>query len=220
LLAAALGLVAYALTATGSLDSLIAPTAEAPAPVVSGLIDVVVTPPDAQIFSFVGRGPAAVEGLAVGAAHEFIVFDQGLRPSRAMVPATATWASTEGGPLYELAVQAQPADSSAASTDLGLPQTEPEDDAAGPSGTVRVITNPPAAKVYRFVGVGPSVRIPVASIHEGQELLVYSSGYETRRVVIGPSDWQRPPDSEEYRATLKVQLPALSVSSVAETTED
>jgi hypothetical protein len=188
--------------------------------VVAGTIDVAVTPPDAQVFVFIGRGPAVAEDLAVGAVHEFIVFDQGLKPSRAVVQKGAPWAATDAGPLYELAVQAQPAESLAGATVLGSPQAEPGAPAPGPRGTIRVITNPPAAKVYRFVGTGPSVRIPVSSIHEGQEVLVYESGHETRRAVIGPSDWQRVAGAESYTATLQVDLPALPPSSVAETPED
>jgi hypothetical protein len=219
-LAAGLGLAAYGLHASGTLDPWLQPSTTAPAPAVGGTIDVAVTPPDAQVFVFVGRGPAVADDLAVGAAHEFIVFDQGLKPSRAIVQKGASWATTDAGPLYELAVQAQPAEPSAGATVLGSPQAEPGAPAPGPRGTIRVITNPPAAKVYRFVGTGPAVRIPVSSIHEGQEVLVYESGHETRRAVIGPSDWQRVAGADSYAATLQVDLPALPPSSVAETPED
>ena len=218
--AAGLGLAAYGLHASGTLDPWLQPAATAPAQVVAGTIDVAVTPPDAQVFVFIGRGPAVAEDLAVGAVHEFIVFDQGLKPSRAVVQKGAPWAATDAGPLYELAVQAQPGESFAGATVLGSPHAEPGAPAPGPRGTIRVITNPPAAKVYRFVGTGPSVRIPVASIHEGQEVLVYESGHETRRAVIGPSDWQQVAGAESYAATLQVDLPALPPSSVAETPED
>ncbi len=221
LLAAGLGLGAYALHATGRLDSLLQPDAPAPVAAVGGIIDVRVTPPDSQIFVFIGRGPASAQHLTVGAAHEFIVFDEGLRPSRAVVHADATWVTTDSGPLYELAVQAQLAEASVGSADLGAPQAEPSASNAGSTGTIRVITNPPAAKVYRFIGAGPTARIPVSSIHEGQEVLVYHPGHETRRAVIGPSDWrQAEGGAEAYAASLSVELPALPVSAVAETPEN
>ena len=220
LLAAGLGLGAYALMATGTLDSFFRPAPPAPAPEVGGTIDVTVTPADAQIFVFIGRGPAVAEGLAVDAAHEFIVFDQGLRPSRAIVPKGATWASSESGPLYELAVQAQSAEPSSASPDLGAPQTDPSASAGGATGAVRVITNPPRAKVYRFLGSGPAAEIPVSSIHEGQEVLVYHPNHETRRAVIGPSDWQKAAGDDAPTASLSVQLPVRPGSAVAETPED
>jgi hypothetical protein len=216
LLAAGLGLGAYAVMATGTLDSLL--QTETPAPAVGGTIDVTVNPADAQIFVFIGRGPAVVEGLAVDSAHEFIVFDQGLRPSRAIVPKGATWATSESGPLYELAVQAQPAEPSGGSSDLGAPQTEAGASTAGATGAVRVITNPPRAKVYRFVGPGPSAEISVSSIHEGQEVLVFHPGHETRRAVIGPSDWEK--TAGGHGASLSVELPALPDSAPAETPED
>ena len=190
LVVAGLGVGAYALHATGTLDALLQPASPSPAVVVGGSIDVTVAPADAQIFLFIGRGPAVAEGLSVDVGHEFIVFDEGLLPSRASVPTGATWTTAADGPLYELAVQARAAGAEVRpgdSADLGLPQTEPGASGAGATGTVRVITNPPGAKVYRFVGVGPTAQIPVSSIHEGQEVLVYRLGHETRRSVIGPS---------------------------------
>jgi hypothetical protein len=186
----------------------------------SGVIDVIVTPSDAQIFVFVGRGPAVAQDMPVGGAHEFIVFDRGLHPSRAIVPEGATWTATDNGPLYELAVQAQAAATPTDALDLGSPQTEPASAAAGNSGTVRIITNPQGAKVYRFIGVGPTVKIPAASIHEGQEILVYHPQHETRRAVIGPSDWQAGQGQGAYGASLEVQLPALPGSTVPETPEN
>jgi hypothetical protein len=83
-----------------------------------------------------------------------------------------------------------------------------------------VITNPPGAKVYRFVGVGPAAQIPAASIHEGQEVLVYRPGHETRRAVIGPSDWEQAAGADSYGATMSVHLPALPSSTATETLED
>ncbi len=219
-MAAGLGIGAYALIATGSLDLLLQPGPSASEPAPGGVIDVSVTPADAQIFVFVGRGPAVSEGLAVGGAHEFIVFEQGLRPSRAVVPQDATWSTTNNGPLYELAVQARPADGPADAIDLGAPRTAPSAPGDATIGTVRVITNPPSAKVYRFIGTGPGARVSVSSIHEGQEILVYRPGYETRRAVIGPSDWQRPVAAQTYGASLAVQLPALPELTATQTLED
>ena len=220
LLAAALGLGAYALFATGTLDALVRPAAPAAAPAPSGIIDVTVTPADAQIFLFVGRGPALASGLTVDGAHEFIVFDRGLRPSRAIVPEGATWTTTERGLLYELAVQAQAAAAPTDALGFGNPTTKPTAVEAGDSGTIRIITNPQGAKVYRFIGVGPTAQIPAASIHEGQEILVYHPEHETRRAVIGPSDWQAGEGQGTYSANLEVQLPALPGSPVPEVLED
>jgi hypothetical protein len=198
-----LGLGAYALASTGALDTLLRSAAPAP----SGIIDVVVAPADAQIFVFVGRGPAVASGLAVDATHEFIVFDRGLRPSRAMVPEGATWTTTEHGSLYELAVQAQAVTAPTDALDFGSPAATPAAAEAGDSGTIRIITNPPGAKVYRFIGLGPTVKIAAASIHEGQEVLVYHPEHETRRAVIGPSDWLAGEGQGTHSASLEVQLP-------------
>jgi hypothetical protein len=220
LFAAALGLGAYALFAAGTLDALRRLDAPVAAPAPSGVIEVAVTPADAQIFVFVGRGPAVASRLPVERAHEFIVFDRGLRPSRAVVDEGATWTTTENGSLYELAVQASTAAAPPDALDFGSPRTTPASAAAGNSGTIRIITNPQGAKVYRFVGVGPTVQIPAASIHEGQEVLIYHPEHETRRAVIGPSDWRAGEGAEAHAASLEVELPALAESTVPETPED
>jgi hypothetical protein len=217
LLAAALGLGAYALATTPQFRSLLAPATPAAAP--GGRIDVTVTPADAQIFVFVGRGPAVATELAVDGTHEFVVFDRGLRPSRGIVPKGATWTPTEHGLLYELAVQAQAATGFSDALDFGSPESTPQASEAGELGTIRIITNPHGAKVYRFVGVGPTARIPAASIQEGQEILVYHPEHETRRAVIGPSDWQRGEGQGAYVASLEVQLPPLPGSVLSETPE-
>ena len=220
LLAAALGLGAYAFITTGGLDAVRRPAAPVATPAASGVIDVTVTPADAQIFVFVGRGPAVAAGLPVDRPHEFIVFDRGLRPSRAIVTESATWTTTDNGLLYELAVQAQAATAPSDALDFGNPETTPVSTKAGDVGAIRIITNPQGAKVYRFIGVGPTAQIPAASIHEGQEVLVYHPEHETRRAVIGPSDWQAAAGPGTHRASLQVQLPALSASVVPETPEN
>jgi hypothetical protein len=213
LFAAALGVGAYALLASGSLDALLRPVAPVAVPAPSGVIDVAVTPADAQIFVFVGRGPAVASGLPVHAAHEFIIFDRGLRPSRAVVDEGATWTTTADGSLYELAVQATPAATPADALDFGGPRTTSASAEAGDLGTIRIITNPQGAKVYRFVGSGPAVQISAGSIHEGQEVLVYHPEHETRRAVIGPSDWQAGEGAGAHTASLQVELPALAASA-------
>ncbi len=218
LLVAALGVGVYGLIATDALSALLRPAPSAP-PTPGGVIDVHVTPPDAQIFVYLGRGPATAAGLSVEAAHEFIVFDDGLRPSRGIVPAGARWVEAESGPLYELAVQAPAATAAEQAGDLGLPQSEPSGGATAATGTIRVITNPPRAKVYRYIGRGPDARIPVSSIHEGQEVLIYHPAHETRRFVVGPSDWQEAA-SGQYGASLAVELPPLRNSAPAQPAED
>ncbi len=207
-LGAAIGV--YALWTTGVLDRFVRsgqPAASEATPQ-TGTIEVTVDPADSQIFLFVGRGPAVAEGLSLAGPHEFVVFDRGLEPSRAVVPENATWATTEDGASYELAVQARPLDGLSDPRALGASLTT-SSPSGEPRGSVRVITNPPGAKVYRFVGIGPSVEIPNASIHEGQEVLVYHPEHSARRSVIGPSDWRVAPGQTDHRASLDVALPPL-----------
>ncbi len=221
LLAAAVGLGAYALIASGTLQPLFDRTAAPPAAADPGVIEVAVNPDDAQVFVFVGRGPASAGALSVGAAHEFVVLGAGLRPTGASVPAGATWPEGDNGSLYELAVQAQPAAVGEPTGDLGeLLSGDASASATGTDkGTVRVVTNPPGAKVYRFVGAGPFFRIPVASIHEGQELLVHRAGHEIERRVVGPSDWETMADGA-HRAKVAIDLRVVSRSPAAQPVED
>ena len=217
LVAAVVGLGLYALISSGALDALLQPPAVSVTP---GVIDVTVTPIDAQVFVFVGRGPAIADGLAIDADHEFIVFDRGLRPSRSIVPRGASWATTEDGLLYELAIQADAVVDPSSELDFGDAKTEPSSVDTVEKARVRVITNPPGAKVYRYLGVGPSVRIHAASIHEGQEILVVHPEHETHRAVIGPSDWQAVEGQTVRSATLQIALPELPASAAPETPED
>jgi len=219
LFAAGVGLVLYAGIAAGTFDAWFGEGAPVAQATPSGVIDVRVSPADAQVFVFVGRGPTSSAGMPIAGPHEFVVFDKGLRPTRASIPKDASWASTPNGPLYELAIQAQPAADASAALDLGMPATEAPV-RGGPEGTIRVITNPPGAKVYRFVGRGPTARIEVPSIHEGQEVLLYHPGHETRRAVVGPSDWQPVEAGGAQAASLEVELPALPGSVVSEPIEE
>jgi hypothetical protein len=212
---AALGLGVYGVIATGALQKLAAPAAPAPTP--SGVVDLAVVPAGAQVFLYIGRGPAVAADLPVGQPHEFVVFHDGLRPTRVAVPEGASWEEVEGRPRYELAVQPQPASSSAEAGDFGPPLGDVSADAEGPTGAVRVVTNPPGAKVYRYLGLGPALQLRVGSIHEGQELLVVHPGYETRRVVIGPSDWER--IEGVPRASLRVELPEVPELPALSTTD-
>ncbi len=220
LLAAALGLGVYALIASGTLDGLFQRSASAPVPVAeSGVIELTVSPDDAQVFVFVGRGPAVASGLRAGASHEFVVLGDGLRPSRASVPEGAVWPEGVSGPVYELAIQAAPQAANAARGDLGQPLGAAVGSDAVGGGAVRVVTNPPGAKVYRFVGTGSRAQIPVSTIHEGQELLIHHPAHETTREVIGPSDWATT-EAGSHRASIAVELPAVPASAAPEPLED
>ncbi|MFW6067382.1 MAG: hypothetical protein ACOC97_03525 [Myxococcota bacterium] len=155
-----------------------------------GHLIVHVAPERAQVLRFVGRGPVTAEHLPVGVAHEFVAVADGRRPTRAVVPADAHW-SREGdeAPRYELAMQAGEESKSRAlgetqlSRDVGTP--------TGELGEVRVITNPPGAKVYHLIGFAPTARVEDLPTDEAHELLVYRRGHRAERVVVGPSDWQR-----------------------------
>lgn len=144
----------------------------------------------AQVFLFVGRGPAVADNLPVGVAHELVAIADGHGPTRAVVPASAEWAETDDGPLYELAMQAS--SDEVAFADLNLGETTLDRDAMGsPSGAlgrIRVITNPPGARVFQLVGFGTATiqNLPTDS---PREILVFEPGSSIQRAFVGPSDW-------------------------------
>lgn len=169
-----------------------------------GTLTVTVSPPRAQVLMYVGRGPALATDLPVGVAHEFVAIADGRAPTRAVVPPDATWESVDGRPRYELAMQtgAEPMEELALGAtmlprDIGTP--------TGALGDVRVITNPPGAKVYVVVGFAPDVTIENVRTDEAVELIAYIDGSPIERVVIGPSDWEEDPDGSK-RASASISL--------------
>ncbi len=188
-------------------------SSSAPTPALeTGTIEVTVLPEGAQVFLFEGRGPVPVSNLSVRGPHEFLVFDNGVQAARAVVPAGASWESApDGTPLYELAVQAKARDLGADTpelVDLGAALTTAVPAQGEPSGTVRVITNPPGAKVFRLLGSGPALQVQARSIHEGQELLVFHPGHEPQRALVGPSDWKSVPGRGPV-ASVELRLPEI-----------
>lgn len=171
-----------------------------------GTLTVRAVPAESQILLYVGRGPAVAEELPLGVAHEFVAIADGRRPTRAVLPADAEWEEGEDGMRYELAMQAgeEPMEAS----ELVLGDTRLPRDVGAPSttlGDVRVITNPPGAKVYLLVGFSPAVTVENVRTEEAVELLVYHEEHPIERVVVGPSDWEQGPDGAKT-ASVSVTL--------------
>ena len=161
-----------------------------------GTLTIAASPARAQVLMFVGRGPAMATELPVGVAHEFVAIADGRRPTRAVVPADAEWDEVDGKARYELAMQT----GSEPMEELALGPTELPQDVGRPSGTlgdVRVITNPPGAKVYVLIGFAPNVTVENVRTDEAIELLLYAEGEPVERLVVGPSDWQDEPDGSK-----------------------
>lgn len=181
-----------------------------PPPQEAGTLEVESTPSRAQVFLFVGRGPVVVDELPIGVAHEFVVIADGHRPQRVIVPADATYEPHEDGARYELAAQVGAAlepDEDPQTVDLG-PSLMPADPGTpGDLASVRVITNPPGAKVYMLIGFTPDVRVENLATREATELLVWAAGHRLERVVVGPSDWQG--QGSDQRAQIRTTLTPL-----------
>jgi hypothetical protein len=173
-----------------------------------GTLQISSDPGRAQVFLFIGNGPATAMDLPIGVAQEFVAMAEGYAPTRAVVPADAQWEEASGGePRYELAMQATKLASADKALELG-PTLLPRDvgTPTGRLGSVRVITTPKSAKVYQLIGFTPDVRVENLPIDAGYEVLVYLAGYglQTRRVE--PSDFR---DQEGRRiAELSVPLTA------------
>jgi hypothetical protein len=173
----------------------------------AGTLNVDSTPQRAQVFLFVGRGPIVVDDLPRGVAHEFLVVADGHRPQRVIVPADAQYDEGPEGARYELAAQvgaALGANETAETVDLG-PSLMPSDPGTpGDLASVRVITNPPGAKVFMLIGFTPDVHVENQPTHEAIELVLWLEDHELERVVVGPSDWQGEGSAQEahIRATL------------------
>jgi hypothetical protein len=164
-----------------------------PAPPSAGTLEVRSTPAEAQVFLFVGRGPAVVDDLPTGVAHEFVVIADGRAPQRVIVPADGTWERTDEGPRYELAAQAGPpleAGVDPATVALGPSLMPRAPGSPGELGSVRVVTNPPGAKVFMLIGFTPDVRVENLSTDTAYEILVWAEGHRLERALVGPSDWQ------------------------------
>jgi hypothetical protein len=174
----------------------------------AGTLQVNSEPSRAQVFLFIGNGPATATDLPIGVAQEFVAMAEGYAPTRAVVPADAQWEEASGSaPRYELAMQATKLSAPDKALELGATLL-PRDVGAptGRLGSVRVITTPKGAKVYQLIGFTPDVRVENLPIKAGYEVLVYLPGYglETRRVE--PSDFK---DGEGGRvADLSVPLTA------------
>jgi len=171
-----------------------------------GTLTVTAEPERAQVLLFIGRGPAVAENLPVGVAHEVVTIADGRAPTRSVVPADSTWEPQGDHLLYELAMQAGDEEMAFADLDLGPTRLDRAamGEPSGELGHIRVVTNPPNAKVFLLVGFAPEVTIRDLPTDSAQELLVYREGYRPERAFVGPSDWVA--GGEGKTATLEVSL--------------
>ena len=161
-----------------------------------GTLTATVQPDDTQVLMYVGRGPAEAVEIPVGAATEFVAIADGKAPTRAVLPADAEWTGEGDERRYDLAMQVGEQGMAPEALDLGETRLRGVDLGApsGAVGTVRVITNPPGAKVYLLVGFSPRVVVQNIPTDEVVELLAWREGYPAARAVVGPSDWTEGPD--------------------------
>ncbi|NOY91027.1 MAG: serine/threonine protein kinase [Deltaproteobacteria bacterium] len=153
----------------------------------------------ARVLRFVGRAPVDIPDVPMGSAQQVLATQSGRPDAWAVVSADALWSDAEE-PRFELAVQIP--------EEGETPEMPPLMSGADSerAGTLRVITTPPGAKVFRVVGVGPEVRITGVHTDEVLELLVMRDGYQTHRELVTTDRWL---DPERPRVEIDVTLPEL-----------
>lgn len=155
-----------------------------------GELQVGSTPARAQVFLWIGNGPALATDLPIGVAQEFVALADGRAPARAVVPSDAVWEKGAGQPRYELAMQTGKEAGKGDELDLG--PTLLSHDVGTPTGslgTVRVITAPPGARVYQLIGFTPEVRVENLPLDHDYELLVYLKGHQVVRRHLDAADF-------------------------------
>jgi hypothetical protein len=166
----------------------------------NGTLSVDVAPPGAQVLLFVGRGPALARSLSVG-PHEFVAIVDGRAPTRAVLAPDAEWdRAPDGSTSYELAIQTS--NEPASELELGPSGLASSPRSSAGVGDVRIVTDPPGAKVYVLAGISPDVTIDHLRTDQAAELLVYREGYAIERVVVGPSDWEGTGDQKHARVSV------------------
>jgi len=150
------------------------------------------SPAGAEVFQYVGDGPATVAGVPVGRSEEFLLISDGRAPSRALVARNAEWREEADGHVYELAMQAGAVLPRDGITDLGSSLQVDDRGAWGDQvGVVRVITNPTGGRVYRLVGRTPNVRLRELRTDGPHVLLVGAAGRTPQTVTVGPDEWRQ-----------------------------
>jgi len=139
----------------------------------------------ARVLMFVGRAPVDVRDVARGVPQLLLATQSGRADAWATVPADAVWTGTED-PRLELAMEL-PEAGEAVETPAPAAAALTED-----TGTVRVVTNPPSAKIFRVVGMAPEVQISGVRTDQVLELLIMREGFVTARRLITPGQWGDP----------------------------
>lgn len=170
-----------------------------------GRLAVEATPERTQVLIHVGEGPAMAEQLPTGMAHEFVAIADGRAPARAVLPPGVAWPEVDGVPRYELAIQTP--DQAMSPEDLALGPTRLPQNVGrpGPLGNVRIVTNPPGAKVYVVVGFSPGVTVENVRADRPVEVLLYREGHRLERRRIEPGDWEADADGGKHHR-LEVEL--------------
>ncbi len=164
------------------------PVPEAPEPIaqepIAGELVLHVVPADARVLMFAGRSPVDMENVPIVNPPLVLATLEGHADTWARVPADARWSNGR----FELAIRLL----SASEVSPSPPLTAMVPDSQTELGVLRVVTTPPAAKVFRLLGRGPDVHLRDVDIHRVQELLVLHPRYEPHREIVPTAAWDDP----------------------------
>jgi hypothetical protein len=159
-----------------------------------GTLVLVVKPPEANVFRFVGETPTFVERLDQGQVHLLRVERDGYQTIYKTI-SSADLASEQN----EVKVSLSPI-GPGAKDDLPLP--EQVGAATGKLGRVRVRSDPPTAMVWLHIGRGEKLEIKDLDTSKSVDFKVVLSGYQPEPVHVSSVDFA---NKDSYTTTVTLQ---------------
>lgn len=167
-----------------------------PEPEPRGIVALHVETENARVFHFVGRSPASIRGLPVRDTHGFIAVVEGRPFAHSTVGPDASWTDAPE-PTFEFALQVPEE-----AREPGELQEAPASEDAR-IGMVRIVTDPPSAKVFHQVGIGPELTLDDLPIDQPLELLILAEGHQPHREIVDANAW---PSEGPYRLERTIAL--------------
>jgi len=179
---------------------------QAPTAATVGQIKLTIAPPQAQALLFVGKAPVEVPQVAVGTMHEFVATLPAHHAARVFIAPDVAWQTDSGSPRYEVALQLEPGVDASLGESKLLGKKVVSSVGSG-YGTVRAVTTPPGALIYRLVGFGPEVQLDDVSLGRPYEILIAHQGFSTRTLLVTQEDFKQ--GNGKHLAHFSIQLEPL-----------
>ncbi|MDW8246442.1 MAG: hypothetical protein RMJ84_07685 [Sandaracinaceae bacterium] len=149
-----------------------------------GRVSIDSMPPGAEVFLALGASPILVQGLSTESEEELLVWMDGFFPERVTIPKEAH----QDAEVLELTVELRPIVEGHAFT-FPSPRTDLKVNSIQlGDGKVRLLSDPPGAKVFRRLGKTP-IKVHGISPKKALAFLFVQKGYHPEERVLSPSDW-------------------------------